>query len=333
MAIFPQPLVEPLPTGINLAGRVAVITGASSGLGLECARQLLVLKISTIILAVRNPAKAESCKKELLDDPIVKKNNPSPELKIMKVDVADYASVSTFAKNLKAEVPVIDYLVLNAGIGVVKFAKAPTGHESTFQVNYLSNVLLLAELLPHLEASSDKTGRPCRVSWVGSRRHLNPTFESTAPVQPDESVFSYLDDPKNFFARTKYNDSKCLCAMFMYEFAPRINKDKVFIDMTCPGMVRTPMGSDLNIVVRSVVGFLRFLKARTVEEGALVIMHAIVVAGPEAHGRCLIDKDLTEKSNFIRSSAGKVFQKKLWNETLAEISQYTKLPSIFTPLE
>lgn len=56
MAIFPQPTVQPLPTDTNLAGWFAVITGASSGLGLEVARQFLVLNLSTVVLAVRNPA-------------------------------------------------------------------------------------------------------------------------------------------------------------------------------------------------------------------------------------------------------------------------------------
>ena len=292
MAIFPQAKIEPLPAGLSLASKVAVITGASSGLGLEVARQLLILNLTTVILAVRNPDKAESCRELLLSDPAIKKSNPNPDIKIMKVDVSDYASVSAFTKNLKAEVPIIDYLLLNAGIGVLKYAKAPTGHESTLQVNYLSNALLLAEVLPHLEASSDKTGRPCRVSWVGSRLHLNPSFESKNPVKANESILSHMDDPKNFSAQTKYSDTKCLCAMFMYELAPRLNKEKVFIDMSCPGLVSTSMGTDLPIYVRVPLAAIRFLRARNVEEGAWVITNAAVVAGTEAHGRFLLDRDV-----------------------------------------
>jgi NAD(P)-dependent dehydrogenase (short-subunit alcohol dehydrogenase family) len=294
MAIFPQAKIEPLPAGLSLAGKVAVITGASSGLGFEVARQLLIRNLTTVILAVRNLAKAESCRELLLSDPAVKNSNPSPEIKIMKVDFSDYATVSTFAKDLKAEIPIIDYLLLNAGIGVMKYAQTPTGHESTLQVNYLSNALLLAELITHLEASSDKTGRPCRVSWVGSRLHLNPGFESKNPVKPNESILSYMDDPNNFSGQTQYSGVKCLCAMFMYELAPRLNKEKVFINMSCPGTVTTPMGMDLPIYIRVPLAVTRFLRARNVEEGAWVIGNATVVAGPEAHGRFLVDKEVMQ---------------------------------------
>lgn len=291
---FFQPRLHPLPTGIDLKGRVAVITGASSGMGLEAARQLLVLNISTVVLAVRNPSKAEGCRLQLLADPAVKKTNPNAEVKIMKVDMGDYTSVSTFADSLVTNVPVIDYLLLNAGIGVIEFVKSPTGHESTAQVNYLSNVLLLAKTLPHLEASSDKTGRAVRIGWVGSRRHETPSWASKKPVKENESIISYLDNPENFGLATKYGDSKTLCAMFMYELAPRLNPEKVFIDMMCPGMVTTSMGSDLPIYIRAPVAVARCIRGRSAEEGAWVVLNATLVAGDEAHGRFLLDNNIQE---------------------------------------
>ena len=75
MGVF-QAKVTPLPTGIDLTGKTAIITGASSGLGLEAARQLLVLNISTVVLAVRNVSKGEKCKKELLADGTIRSTNP-----------------------------------------------------------------------------------------------------------------------------------------------------------------------------------------------------------------------------------------------------------------
>jgi NAD(P)-dependent dehydrogenase (short-subunit alcohol dehydrogenase family) len=135
--------VTPLPAGLDLGGKTAIITGESSGLGLETARQLLMLKISKVILAVRNVGKGERCRRALLADPAEKSHNSKSVIKVMQVDMGDYKSVTAFANAVKDEVPVVDFLVLNAGIGTIRLELSPSGHESMMQVNYLSNVVLL----------------------------------------------------------------------------------------------------------------------------------------------------------------------------------------------
>lgn len=85
----------------------------------------------------------------------------------MRVDMGDYQSVKAFANVMKAEVPIVDFLVLNAGIGTIKLERSLSGHENMTQVNCLSNVLLTVELIPHLEASAEKAGATARITWVG----------------------------------------------------------------------------------------------------------------------------------------------------------------------
>ena len=293
MGIFTQAKVTPLPTGINLHGKTIIITGASAGMGLEAARQLLALNASTLILAVRNTAKGESCKTSLLADPAVKKHNTNPTVKVMKLDMDDYSSIQSFAKKVKAEIPIVDHLLLNAGIGILKFERSPVGHERTVQVNYLSNVLLVLELLPHLEASAAKIGSATRITWVGSRTHLQSTLQDAKKaVKPDETVLGHYDDPKYFFPFQKYNDTKLLCAMFMYELAPRLDPSKVVINMLCPGMVDTNMSDVLPIYLRIPINVVKAIRARPVEQGAWIYLHSLVVAGPESHGKFLLDKDI-----------------------------------------
>lgn len=269
MGIFTQPKVTPLPTGINLYGKTITVTGASAGMGLETARQLLVLNVSTLILGVRNTTKGENCKASLLADPAVKKHNSKPTVKVMKVDMDDYSSIQYFAKAIKAEVPIVDHLLLNAGIGILKLERSAIGHERTMQVNYLSNVLLLLELLPHLEISAIKIGSPSRVTWVGSRTHMQSTLsEKGKMVRPEETVLGHMDDPKYFFPFQKYNDTKLLCVIFLYELAPRLDKSKVIINMMCPGMVNTSMSDVLPIYLRIPVNVVKAIRARPVEQGA-----------------------------------------------------------------
>ena len=210
----------------------------------------------------------------------------------MQLDMDDYESIKAFAKAVKAELPVVDLLVLNAGIGLLELDRSPGGHERNMQENYHSNILLTIELLPHLEASAQKTGTASRITWVGSRTLYNSTLKAKAPVTPGQSVLGHMDDAKNFIPFKRYHDTKLLCAMFMYSLAPRHQKDRVLINMLCPGMVATAMSNVLPFYLRLPSSLIKAIRARRVEEGGWLILNAAVVAGPESHGKFLQDKDI-----------------------------------------
>jgi NAD(P)-dependent dehydrogenase (short-subunit alcohol dehydrogenase family) len=173
---FPQPKVTSLPPNSDLHGKTALITGATAGIGLETARQLLKLHVSHLVLAVRNVSKGESCKREL------QRLNIHAKITVLELDMDSYKSVQSFAKVLQLEVPSVNILLLNAGIGLLKLERSPSGHERVTQVNYLSNALLVAELLPYLEASAEKIGQPSRITWVGSRMYFTTSLEKKAPL-------------------------------------------------------------------------------------------------------------------------------------------------------
>jgi NAD(P)-dependent dehydrogenase (short-subunit alcohol dehydrogenase family) len=141
MVNFIQPKVSPLPTGTDFTGKTAVITGASAGLGREVTRQLLRLRASTVILGVRNIAKGEACAETLRQECGIQTDSPRPTIKVMELDMDRYDSVQRFTKQLREEIPVVDLLIVNAGIGLWKLERSPSGHERTIQVNYYSNVL------------------------------------------------------------------------------------------------------------------------------------------------------------------------------------------------
>jgi NAD(P)-dependent dehydrogenase (short-subunit alcohol dehydrogenase family) len=205
-------------------------------------------------------SKGEGCKASLLADPGVKKHNKDPTVKVMKLDMDDYNSIQSLAKAVKAELPAVDHLLLNAGIGILKHETGPSGHERLMQVKYLSNVLLLLELLPQLEANAAKTGVPSRTTWVGSRRHSQSTLSNKAPVQSGETVVGHMDDPKNFLPFQNYNDTKLLCALFLYELAPRLDRNKVIVNKLCPGMVDTTMSDVLPLYLRVPVNIMKTIR-------------------------------------------------------------------------
>ncbi|KAL9036673.1 MAG: hypothetical protein Q9214_006031, partial [Letrouitia sp. 1 TL-2023] len=339
MGIF-QAQVTPLPTGLDLRGKTIVITGASSGLGLEAARQVLTLHASTVVLAVRNTHKGEDCKTSLLAYLETKDLQPNPTVTVLKLDMDNYQSVKSFASAIRRDFPRVDYLLLNAGIGVLKREQSASmtnsleivNHERTMQVNYLSNALLIVELLPHLEASAARSGTPTRITWVGSRAYHNSMLPETS-LQPNDTVIGHMDDPKTFHSFKRYHDSKMLCVMFMSELGPRLNKDKVVINMVCPGMVHTAIFDGLPFYIRYPINILGAIRARTVEQGAWLILNALLVAGEESHGESILDKDVEQRSEFLLSTNGQEYMRKLYRETLTEMGEYAEIPPGLFPHE
>ncbi|OOG00541.1 hypothetical protein ASPCADRAFT_125563 [Aspergillus carbonarius ITEM 5010] len=329
MINFTQPKIPPLPPTLNLTGKTAVITGASAGIGLAVTKQLLQLRISTIILAVRNISKGEACIHTLRQDQVIKSHNPNAVIKVLELDMDRYDSVQEFAKRLREETPVVDLLILNAGIGLLTLQRSPSGHERTVQVNYYSNVLLIAEVLPLLYAGAEKSGVPGRITWVGSRRHLASSLEKKAFVGTEESVLRYVDSEEGFVPFQRYGDSKLLCVLFMYVLAERLDPKKVVINILCPGMVNTGMSDVLPFYIRVFVNVLKAVKARSVEVAAWIVLNSAVVVGEESHGRFLNDVTVVGKGAYIESEEGREVQKRVWEETMVEMGRLVALPVEF----
>ena len=288
---FIQPIVTPTPTGTNLKGKVAIATGANAGLGFETARQLLRLNASAVVLPCRNQSKAEEAKHNLLQNPAVKARNPNGRVETLQLDMDNPASVKRFVTSVKLHFPVVNLVVLNAGLGFLTKAEF-SGHEGTIQINYLSNVLLVLELLPHLTASAVASGVPSRITWIGSRTQCEAALPSKSPVQPDETVFGHFDDKSNYLPLKRYADSKLLCAMFLHSLAPQLGREKVRINMVCPGLVATGISDNLPFRLRILTNLLKAIRARPVKEGGWLIVNSAAVTGPESHGKFLRDKDV-----------------------------------------
>src|SRR3954447_14585824 len=114
----------------DLTGRTAVVTGATSGIGLVTARELARAG-AHVVLAVRDVRKAEAL---------------AIPGEIRRLDVADLASVRAFAAAWTGD---LDLLINNAGIMQVPLSRTAEGFELQFATNYLGPFALTALLLPH----------------------------------------------------------------------------------------------------------------------------------------------------------------------------------------
>src|SRR3990172_1013042 len=148
----------------SMAGRVCVVTGANSGIGKGVARGLARLG-ATVVLACRSLERGDAAKREIEAD------TGNRDLAVMRVDLARFASVRAFAGEFADAYPRIDVLVNNAGIYTSKRRLTEDGHETTWQVDYLSHFLLTNLLLDLLKESA-----PSRVVSVSSAAHTMGTI-------------------------------------------------------------------------------------------------------------------------------------------------------------
>ncbi|KAF5673846.1 hypothetical protein FHETE_3233 [Fusarium heterosporum] len=309
-----QPPVEPLPAGIDLTNKTAIVTGATSGIGLELSRQLLALNLSTLILAVRNTTKGEQVRQDLLAE------NPNAVVEVMKLDTEDYDSAKAFAESFKNAHGKLHLLMLNAGISDLQFSLTPSGHEKNFQVNYLSNVLLTLLLLPVLEDTAQE-GSPTRITWTGSRMHLKTSLARQVPLKVNEGIFEHFDTLGVVPALSRYGDTKLLVLLFQLELAKRYKPDKVIMNHFCPGMVHSSMTDDLPLYIRLPAVIVKALRARTVDKAGWIGLHAALVVGEETHGKLLIDKEVAEVGDFATSEEGQRIKRLLWEETTEEMQR------------
>jgi protochlorophyllide reductase len=140
-------------------GRIVLITGANSGLGLRSA-EALASKGATVLMACRNATKAEEAQRAVAQ----RATGPVPE--VVALDLSSLASVEACAAELAGRLDHLDVLMNNAGIMAVPKATTPDGFESQIGTNHLGHFALTGRLLPLLLAADEP-----RVVSVASNAH------------------------------------------------------------------------------------------------------------------------------------------------------------------
>ncbi|MFH8991277.1 SDR family NAD(P)-dependent oxidoreductase [Streptomyces sp. NPDC017940] len=190
-------------------GRVCVVTGANSGLGLATTRAL-AHRGAHVILAVRDEAKGRAAVASLAaeqpraglddspDDPLDDRvaDRLADRLEVRRLDLADLDSVRAFAAGLRADHPRLDVLVNNAGVMAPPRTLSPQGHELQFAANHLGHFALTGLLLGLLPDGSGS-----RVVTVTSVNHRQArlSFDDLT----DDLTGGHTYRPMAFYHRSK----------------------------------------------------------------------------------------------------------------------------------
>jgi NAD(P)-dependent dehydrogenase (short-subunit alcohol dehydrogenase family) len=211
-----------------MTAKTAIVTGASTGLGLECARALLAADPQWhIVLAVRDAARGAAAVQRLGDQ-----NRCS----VIELDLASLNSVRAFPERLRAKpLPPLHAIVCNAGVQVVSGTQhTADGLEMTFGVNHLGHFALVAGLLDQLAA-------PARIVVVSSGTH-DPGQRTGMPAPRYTSAAALADpaaDDAPDAGRRRYTTSKLCNVLFSYELDRRLEHGArgVTVNAFDPGMM------------------------------------------------------------------------------------------------
>jgi retinol dehydrogenase-12 len=253
-----------------LHGGNAILTGASTGIGLSTLKRLVELPLDTIIFTSRDLAKGERVRKQLLEQV---GSRAIPDVQVWQLDLSDFESVQAFAQRYKSSgLGNLDLLINNAGqldlSPVAKISKH--GFESHLQVNHLSSFLLTKLLLPSLR--SGPSSEPARVICVNSSLH------TAAHISP-----SILSGQEHHNAILSYANSKLMQLMCVSELNKVMgqwnstDKRSVKAMAISPGFVKSEIGmsSQTPLWTQALMMPAKFLFARGADSGAACVFDAM----------------------------------------------------------
>lgn len=234
-------------------GRVAVITGANTGIGFHTAKALAACG-AHVVLAVRNREKGRAAAVRIRTD------DPAADMAVQELDLTSLDSVRAAAEDLRKAYPEIDLLINNAGVMYTPQAKTKDGFELQFGTNHLGHFALTGLLLDRL--------RPV----IGSRV---VTVSSLAHKVGARIHFEDLAMERGYSPEAAYAQSKLANVMFTYELQRRLaNEEHTVAVAAHPGISDTDLVRDNPLYFRVMYTVVRPLITQAPAMGALPTLRA-----------------------------------------------------------
>ncbi|MGH3675573.1 MAG: SDR family NAD(P)-dependent oxidoreductase [Mycobacterium sp.] len=243
--------------GVDLTDKTAIVTGASSGIGVETARALAAAG-ALVTLAVRDTAAGERVAAE------IRAGTDNASVRIGALDLSDLSSVASFVRAWSGP---LDILVNNAGVmALPELTMSPSGHEMHFASNHLGHFALAVGLR---RALADADG--ARIVSVSSAGHL------LSPVVFDDIDYAF----RGYDPFGAYGQSKTANVLFAVEATRRWSDDGITANALMPGAIFTRLGRHVD-QQRAAEAMRRQKAVKTVEQGAATSV--LLAASPLLEG-------------------------------------------------
>jgi NAD(P)-dependent dehydrogenase (short-subunit alcohol dehydrogenase family) len=268
--------------------RVAVVTGASSGIGLYTALGLARAGMR-VVMTGRDRERTERARR------FVSERASSDRVELALADFSRLAEVRRLAEEILAAHDRLDVLVNNAGLLAPRYRLSADGFETTFAVNHLAPFLLTNLLLDRLKASA-----PARIVTVASEAHRRNRLD-----------IAHITRPPDWTMMRAYGRSKLCNILFTRELALRLDPAEVVATCLHPGMVATGIAQRGGLAE---LGW-RLLKPFMIspEKGAETSIFLATVSDPKPfHGGYVIRKALAQPDPAALDSG---LAHSLWDES------------------
>jgi protochlorophyllide reductase len=299
-------------------GRVAIVTGANSGLGFHTAERLAGAG-ARVLMACRNPEKAQSAYDELLA------THPGADVELISLDLSSLDSVKSAAAQITASETHLDLLINNAGVMAIPRNLTADGFEMQLGTNHLGHFALTGRLLDLLLATPDS-----RVVSVSSTAHKMGKIK-----------FDDLQGERKYEKWSRYGQSKLANLLFTYELERRLTASdaSVMALASHPGWSATHLqtsgrGVEEASFMGKVIGVANGLIAQSAAMGALPTLYAATSPdavpggfyGPEGIGEI---RGMPTKVKSTSKSHDTATAERLWDisEDLTGVSYDALKPS------
>ena len=265
----------------SLNGRVAMVTGANSGMGREIALGLAGMG-TTLVMVSRDRGRGEAARADVQ----AKTGNRNVELVV--ADLSSQQSVRQLVREFEARHDRLHVLINNAGVSLPKRVETADGLEAVFATNHLAPFLLTNLLLPVLTA-----GAPARVVTVSSGAQAMGKID-----------FDDLQSVRSYNEIRVYNQSKLANILFTYELARRLEGTGVTANAVEPGFVKT------NLKVPFPFSIFAFMRGKAADgaKPSLFLASAAEVEG--VSGNFFNSKGATTRSSKV--TYDEAVAKRLW---------------------
>ncbi|MCX7840878.1 MAG: SDR family oxidoreductase [Anaerolineae bacterium] len=242
-----------------MQNKICLVTGATSGIGLETAKQLARLG-ATVIIVGRDAMRSATAVAQ------IRQHSGNANVEFLVADLSAQAQVRTLAEQFRRRYARLDVLINNAGVAMMRRQESVDGIEMTFATNVLAPFILTHDLLDVLKASA-----PSRIINVGSTLHKNAKFD-----------WDDVQMKRKYDGLMAYNNSKLALLWFTYELARRLQGTGVTVNALHPGAVRTNLIARNGWFYKWIVNPIFSLQAISAEQGAQTSVY--LASSPEVEG-------------------------------------------------
>ncbi|MCK6548677.1 SDR family oxidoreductase [Myxococcota bacterium] len=276
----------------SLEGKIALVTGATSGIGLEAAVELARLGANVVVVG-RNAERGRAARDEIT------RRSGSERVELMLCDFARQADIRRLAADYRAKHDRLDLLINNAGSVSDTREVTPDGIEQTFAVNHLGYFLLTKLLLDLVEKSA-----PARIVNVASVGHRKGDLDF------DDLQF----EKGGYWIMKAYARSKLANVMFTRELAKRLDPSRVTVNCLHPGAVATNIWSFAPTWARPILSVAKLFMDTPKEGGDRIVFLA---TSPDVEGKT---GGYYEKNRLVlpsRLAQDDALAKRLWDTSEA----------------